>query len=114
MPMGMHTVISESAGNISGGQRQRVLLARSLVSRPKILILDEATSALDNTTQSIVTESMNNIKATRITVAHRLSTIKDVDRIFVMNDGVVAEEGDYETLMKLGGIFARLARRQME
>ena len=114
MPMGMHTVISEGAGNISGGQRQRVLLARSLVSRPKILILDEATSALDNTTQSIVTESMNNIKATRITVAHRLSTIKDVDRIFVMNDGAVAEEGDYETLMKLGGIFARLARRQME
>jgi ATP-binding cassette subfamily C protein len=114
MPMGMHTVISEGAGNISGGQRQRILLARSLVNRPKILILDEATSALDNTTQAIVTESMNNIKATRITVAHRLSTIQDVDRIFVMQDGVIAEEGDYEALMKLDGLFARLAKRQME
>jgi ATP-binding cassette subfamily C protein len=114
MPMGMHTVVSEGAGNISGGQRQRILLARSLANRPKILILDEATSALDNTTQAVVTESMNNIKATRITVAHRLSTIQDVDRIFVMQDGVVAEEGDYETLMKLDGIFARLARRQIE
>ena len=57
---------------------------------------------------------MNSIKATRITVAHRLSTIKDVDRIFVMHDGVIAEEGGYETLMKLDGIFAKLARRQME
>jgi ATP-binding cassette subfamily C protein len=114
MPMGMHTMISEGAGNISGGQRQRILIARSLAGRPKIIILDEATSALDNVTQAIVTESMDKIKATRITVAHRLSTIKDADRIFVMRDGVIAEEGDYETLMKLDGIFARLARRQME
>jgi ATP-binding cassette subfamily C protein len=114
MPMGMNTMISEGAGNISGGQRQRILLARSLVNRPKIIVLDEATSALDNTTQSIVTESMSRIKATRITVAHRLSTIKDADRICVMQDGVIAEEGDYETLMKKDGIFARLAKRQME
>lgn len=114
MPMGMHTMISEGAGNISGGQRQRILLARSLANRPKIIILDEATSALDNTTQAIVTKSMNAIRATRITVAHRLSTIKDADRIFVMQDGIIAEEGDYETLMKQDGLFAKLARRQME
>jgi ATP-binding cassette subfamily C protein len=114
MPMGMNTMISEGAGNISGGQRQRILLARSLVNRPKIIVLDEATSALDNTTQSIVTESMSRIKATRITVAHRLSTIKDADRIFVVQDGTIAEEGDYETLMKRDGLFAKLARRQME
>ncbi|MDR1379573.1 MAG: NHLP bacteriocin export ABC transporter permease/ATPase subunit [Synergistaceae bacterium] len=114
MPMGMHTMISEGAGNISGGQRQRILLARSLANRPKIIILDEATSALDNTTQSIVTESMKAIRATKITVAHRLSTIEDADRIFVMQDGVVAEEGNYETLMKRDGLFAKLAKRQME
>jgi ATP-binding cassette subfamily C protein len=114
MPMGMHTMISEGAGNISGGQRQRILIARSLVNRPKIMILDEATSALDNTTQAIVTESMSRAQATRMTVAHRLSTIKDADRIFVMQDGVIAEEGDYETLMNLNGTFAALARRQME
>jgi ATP-binding cassette subfamily C protein len=114
MPMGMNTMISEGAGNISGGQRQRILIARSLANRPKIIILDEATSALDNTTQAIVTESMSRIKATRITVAHRLSTIKDADRIFVLQDGVITEEGNYETLMKLDGVFAKLARRQME
>jgi ATP-binding cassette subfamily C protein len=114
MPMGMNTMISEGAGNISGGQRQRILIARSLANRPKIIILDEATSALDNTTQAIVTESMNRLKATRITVAHRLSTIRDVDRIFVLQDGVIAEKGGYEALMKQNGIFARLAERQIE
>jgi ATP-binding cassette subfamily C protein len=113
MPMGMHTVISEGGGNISGGQRQRILLARSLVGRPKIILLDEATSALDNVTQAIVTESMKEINATRITVAHRLSTVRDADRILVIQDGTIAEEGDYEALMKRDGVFARLARRQM-
>jgi ATP-binding cassette subfamily C protein len=113
MPMGMHTMISEGAGNISGGQRQRILIARSLANRPKIILLDEATSALDNTTQAIVTESMNRVRATRLTIAHRLSTIKDADRIFVMQDGVMAEEGSYEALMELDGVFAKLAKRQM-
>jgi ATP-binding cassette subfamily C protein len=114
MPMGMNTMVSEGAGNISGGQKQRILIARSLVNRPKIIVLDEATSALDDTTQALVTESVNKVKATRITVAHRLSTIRNADRIFVMQDGMIAEEGDYETLMKMGGIFARLAKRQIE
>jgi ATP-binding cassette subfamily C protein len=114
MPMGMNTVISEGAGNISGGQRQRLLLARSIVNRPKIVILDEATSALDNVTQAIVTESMNQLKSTRIIVAHRLSTIKDADRICVLHQGRVAEEGSYEELMKADGLFAKLARRQLE
>ncbi|MDR2528980.1 MAG: NHLP bacteriocin export ABC transporter permease/ATPase subunit [Synergistaceae bacterium] len=114
MPMGMHTVISEGAGNISGGQRQRILLARSIVNRPKIVILDEATSALDNVTQGIVTESMNKLKATRVIVAHRLSTIKEADRICVLQSGIVAEEGSYEELMKTDGLFARLAKRQIE
>jgi ATP-binding cassette subfamily C protein len=113
MPMGMNTVISEGAGNISGGQRQRILIARSIVNKPKIIILDEATSALDNTTQAIVTESMKKLSATRIIVAHRLSTIKDADRIFVLDEGRIAEEGSYEELMQKGGIFAQLARRQL-
>ena len=113
MPMGMHTVISEGAGNISGGQRQRILLARSIVGKPRIIILDEATSALDNTTQAIVTESMNRLKATRLIVAHRLSTIKDADRICVLQGGRVAEEGNYEELMKENGLFAKLAKRQL-
>jgi ATP-binding cassette subfamily C protein len=114
MPMGMNTMISEGAGNISGGQKQRILIARSLVSKPKIIVLDEATSALDDTTQAIVTESVSKIKSTRITVAHRLSTIRDADRIFVMQDGMIAEEGNYESLIEMDGLFARLAKRQME
>jgi ATP-binding cassette subfamily C protein len=113
MPMGMHTVISEGAGNISGGQRQRILLARSIANRPKIVILDEATSALDNKTQSIVTESMDKMSATRLIVAHRLSTIRNVDRILVFNEGKIAEEGNFDALMRLDGLFARLAKRQL-
>ncbi len=113
MPMGMHTVISEGAGNISGGQKQRILLARGIVNRPKILILDEATSALDNATQAIVAQSVQQLRATRVIVAHRLSTIRDADRIYVLQDGTVAEEGTYEDLMNAGGFFAAMAQRQL-
>ncbi|MCL2009857.1 MAG: NHLP bacteriocin export ABC transporter permease/ATPase subunit [Synergistaceae bacterium] len=114
MPMEMHTMISEGSGNISGGQRQRIMLARSIVNRPKIVLLDEATSALDNATQAIVTESIKNLKATRIVVAHRLTTVMDADRIYVLQDGRVAEEGNYEELMKANGFFAKMAQRQLE
>ena len=114
MPMGMHTYVSEGGSNISGGQKQRILLARSLVNRPKIVVLDEATSALDNQTQAIVTDSIHNLGATRILVAHRLSTIRDVDRIFVLDDGRIAEEGSYAQLMAGNGLFAALVTRQVE
>jgi ATP-binding cassette subfamily C protein len=113
MPMGMHTAISEGGGGISGGQRQRLLIARSIVHKPKIIIMDEATSSLDNKTQAIVTESLKKLNATRIVVAQRLSTVKDADRIFVIDQGRIAEEGNFEELMKKDGIFARMARRQL-
>lgn len=113
MPMQMYTAISEGSGNISGGQRQRIILARSIVNNPHILLLDEATSALDNTTQAIVTKSLEEMACTRIIVAHRLSTIKNVDRIIVMDEGVIAEEGTYDELMEKNGIFTQLARRQL-
>ncbi len=113
MPMGMNTVVSEGATNISGGQRQRILIARSIVNRPRIIIFDEATSALDNQTQAIVTASMDKLKATRIVVAHRLSTIINADVIYVMDKGQLVESGTYEELMEINGLFAALARRQM-
>ena len=113
MPMGMHTMISEGASNISGGQRQRILIARSIIKRPRIIVFDEATSALDNQTQAIVTESLEKLKATRIIVAHRLSTICNADHIFVMDKGRIAESGTYETLMGSNGIFAAMAKRQL-
>lgn len=112
MPMGMHTVISEGGSNLSGGQRQRVLIARAMLLRPAILIFDEATSALDNRTQAIVTESLARLKATRILVAHRLSTIRGADRIYVIDKGKVVQEGHYDALAGKPGLFARLVQRQ--
>lgn len=112
MPMGMFTMVSESSGTISGGQKQRLMIARAIVSKPKILMFDEATSALDNVTQKKVTDALAEMKCTRIVIAHRLSTIKDCDKIFVMDEGRIAEEGTYDMLMKKEGIFADLVSRQ--
>ena len=113
MPMEMHTVVSEGGGGFSGGQKQRLMIARAIVNKPRILFLDEATSALDNRTQAIVTQSLDQLQATRIVVAHRLSTIINADRIFVLVNGRVEEQGTHEELMKLGGHFAELAKRQI-
>ena len=113
MPMGLHTVIAEGAGTISGGQKQRLMVARAIVKKPRILLFDEATSALDNRTQAIVANSVSQLKATRVVIAHRLSTVIDADRIFVINAGRVVETGSYDELMQLDGQFAELARRQI-
>ena len=113
MPMGMHTVVSEGGGNLSGGQRQRLLIAKALVLKPKILFFDEATSALDNKTQNIVSESLDKLQVTRIVIAHRLSTIRNADRIYVMQAGRVAQQGTFNELVKVAGIFANLMQRQM-
>ncbi len=112
MPMGMHRRVSDGGGTFSGGQRQRLLIARALVLKPSILIFDEATSALDNRTQAIVAESLKRLKATRILVAHRLSTLKRADRIYVIEKGRIVQQGSYSRLVSEPGLFARLARRQ--
>jgi ATP-binding cassette subfamily C protein len=113
MPMKMHTYVSEGGGTLSGGQRQRLMIARAIVNKPKILFLDEATSALDNKSQAIVSESMDQMDATRIVIAHRLSTIINADKICYLEGGKVAEMGTYQELMAQGGLFAELAERQM-
>jgi ABC-type bacteriocin/lantibiotic exporter with double-glycine peptidase domain len=113
MPMGMHTVVSEGGSNLSGGQRQRLLIARALVLRPKILLFDEATSALDSRTQQIVTESVQRLKATRVVVAHRLSTIRQADRIYVIEAGRVVQQGSFEDLACQPGLFAQLTKPQL-
>ncbi len=113
MPMGMQTYISEGSSNISGGQRQRILIARALVNKPSIIIFDEATSALDNYSQSVVTQSLDKLNATRIVVAHRLSTIRNCDRVIVLDSGRVAEVGTFDELVAKGGIFSDLVKRQI-
>ncbi|MEQ8187457.1 MAG: NHLP bacteriocin export ABC transporter permease/ATPase subunit [Candidatus Eremiobacterota bacterium] len=113
MPMGMHTMVSEGGETFSGGQKQRLLIARAIARKPKIIIFDEATSALDNTTQAIVTESLNKLNATRIVIAHRLSTIINADRIYVVKEGSIVQTGKYEDLVNAEGPFKDLAKRQL-
>jgi ABC-type bacteriocin/lantibiotic exporter with double-glycine peptidase domain len=113
MPMGLHTMIGDGGGGISGGQRQRLMIARAIAGKPRILLFDEATSALDNRTQAIVSQSLAGLQATRVVIAHRLSTVVHADRIFVLDKGSVAESGTYYELMQRKGIFHELAIRQL-
>ncbi|MBI9079686.1 MAG: NHLP bacteriocin export ABC transporter permease/ATPase subunit [Pseudodesulfovibrio sp.] len=114
MPMGMHTFVPHGGSTFSGGQKQRIMIARALSKKPRIFLLDEATSSLDNTSQAQVMRNLRHINATRIVVAHRLSTIQDADRIYVMHQGQVAESGTFTELMEKGGLFSKLASRQMD
>ncbi len=112
MPMQLHTVVSEGGTNLSGGQRQRLLIARALIRRPKVLFLDEATSALDNRAQKIVNESLNRRRVTRIVIAHRLSSIREANCIYVLDKGRVIEKGTYDHLAAAEGVFSGLLARQ--
>lgn len=113
MPMEMSTMISEGGGGVSGGQRQRILIARALINKPAILFFDEATSALDNIKQRIVTENLDKLGCTRVVIAHRLSTIRHCDRIIVLDQGHIAEEGNFQSLMEKRGIFYEMSKRQL-
>ncbi|MFI1960294.1 NHLP bacteriocin export ABC transporter permease/ATPase subunit [Streptomyces althioticus] len=113
MPMGLHTIVSGS-GAVSGGQRQRLMIAQALIRRPRILFFDEATSALDNETQRTVIESTKALRATRIVIAHRLSTVLDADRVVVMEAGKVVQQGTpAELLADTQGRLHELVRRQL-
>lgn len=112
--MQMATHLPPGGGTLSGGQRQRILVARALIHQPRVLFFDEATSALDNRTQEIVTESTRSLAATRLVIAHRLSTVMEADRIVVMEQGSVVQEGTFAELMdQPDGLFFRLASRQL-
>ncbi|RIE03209.1 ABC transporter ATP-binding protein [Cohnella faecalis] len=114
LPDGLDTMIGEHGGRLSGGQRQRIAIARALIRDPKIILLDEATSALDNESEYRVQQAMRKLTQGRTTfiVAHRLSTIRDADRIVVMKQGRCVEMGTFEELMELRGEFYQLKQLQ--
>lgn len=114
LPDGIYTRVGEYGGKLSGGQRQRIAIARALIRDPQIIVFDEATSALDNISEHHVQEAMKNLIRGRTTfiVAHRLSTIRDADRIVVMKSGECVECGTYEELMNLKGEFYNLNNLQ--
>ncbi len=114
LPQGLDTAVGEHGGRLSGGQRQRIAIARALVRNPKVILLDEATSALDNESEYHVQQAMKQLIEGRTTfiVAHRLSTIRDADRIVVMKQGQCVEMGTYEELMELQGEFYQLKMLQ--
>lgn len=114
LPQGYETIVGERGQKLSGGQRQRISIARAVLKDPPVLLLDEATSAVDNETEAAIQRSLERIVVDRTTIviAHRLSTVRNADRIFVLEQGKLREQGRHEQLLALDGIYAALWRVQ--
>ena len=114
LPNGYDTIVGDRGLNLSGGQRQRVSLARAILKQPKLLILDEATSSLDSESEKLIQDYIRGIRGslTILVVAHRMSTIQSADKIAVLEDGQIIEEGDWDSLLAKEGVFANYHRLQ--
>ena len=113
MPMGMMTMVGSSGAVLSGGESQRVTIARSLLGSPRVMLLDEATNWLDNENQAEIMQNLALLTATRIVIAHRLSTLQQADRIYVLQAGKVVQSGSFNELMEEEGVFKELVKRQV-
>ncbi|MDE0260106.1 MAG: ATP-binding cassette domain-containing protein [Gammaproteobacteria bacterium] len=113
MPMGMMTMVGTSGAVLSGGESQRVSIARSVIGSPRIMLFDEATNWLDNESQAKVMRNLTALTSTRIVIAHRLSTLEQADRIYVLQAGRVVQSGSFNELMEADGVFRDLVRRQV-
>jgi len=116
LPDGLDTFMGEGGARLSGGQRQRIAIARALLRDAPLLLLDEATSALDAESERLVQDALDRLMEhrTTIVIAHRLATVRAADRIVVMDEGRIVEEGTHATLTRHEGLYARLARLQFE
>jgi ATP-binding cassette subfamily B protein len=114
LPRGWDTMIGERGARLSGGQRQRLAIARALVRDPRVLLLDEATSALDSQSEKLIQQALGRLMMGRTTfvVAHRLSTIRDADRVVVLQHGQLVEIGSHDELISRGGLYSRLHAAQ--
>ena len=112
LPMGYESRVGEGGSGLSGGQRQRIALARALATRPALLLLDEATSHLDAVTEQIIQRNLDGLAVTRLTIAHRLSSVRQADRLLVLEEGRLVEAGSHEELIGLGGVYSRLLQEQ--
>jgi ATP-binding cassette subfamily C protein len=110
LPKGLDSIVGRSGVRLSGGQRQRLAIARMVLAEPKVVILDEATSALDAATEYALHQALNQFLRGRTTliIAHRLSAVKQADRVLVFDGGSVAEDGDHQQLIADGGLYAKL------
>ncbi len=115
-PDGYEQEIGERGVTLSAGQRQRVAIARVMLERPRVLILDEASASLDSESESLVQDALDRLVENRTTlvIAHRLSTVLSADRIMVLSDGVIVDEGDHLDLLERSEVYGRLYRRQFE
>ncbi len=113
MPMGMMTMVGASGSVLSGGESQRITIARSLIGTPRVMLLDEATNWLDNESQAEVMQNLALLTSTRIVIAHRLSTLEQADRIYVMQAGKVVQSGSFDELIAVDGVFKELVKRQV-
>lgn len=113
-PMGIETLVGEKGVTLSGGQKQRIAIARVILLNPRIMILDDALSSVDTQTEEWIWDGLREISdgKTRIVVSHRLASIKEADRIIVLDDGKITEMGDHQRLLSMGGIYAEIYRRQ--